>query len=110
MKKLVLHEDFEDNVINTEEVTSNEEDTNLIVSNLISTLIKAEWDIVDLYNSMLITIQDRKVDDVIQIFENNISDHYIHIGQLEKLLQSFNTYADDIDDGKESVEDVLTEN
>jgi hypothetical protein len=50
---------------------------------------------------MLITLQDKNAPDVESVIEENISNHYIHIGQLEKVLQSYNVFADDIDDGKE---------
>jgi len=98
MKKLHLLEEIDDVVIN--EVVVDKEN-NFAVSNLISSLIKSEWDIVDLYNTMLITLQDKNAPDVESVIEENISNHYIHIGQLEKVLQSYNVFADDIDDGKE---------
>lgn len=105
MKKLYLFEDFENNVedIKNEIKTSNDEN-DFAVSNLISSLIKAEWDIVDLYNAMLITLQDKDAKEAEEVIENNISDHYIHIGQLEKVLQSFNNFANDIEDGQDLVE------
>ena len=97
MKKLHLVEDI---------VTDDE----LAAGNLITTLIKTEWDSVDFYNSVLLTISDENLKEVENILSEIISNHYIHIGQLEKALQYVNPSADDIDDGKESVEDVLVEN
>ena len=105
MKKLYLFEDFENEVATLkDEIKTSEEENNFAVSNLISNLIKAEWDVVDLYNAMLITLQDKNAKDVEEIIENNISNHYIHIGQLEKALQSYNSFASEIEDGQELID------
>lgn len=79
----------------------------LQAGNLISTLIKTEWDCVDLYNSILLTVSNEGIKEVDDILNNIISDHYIHIGQLEKALQYVNNAANDIDDGKEIADDIL---
>lgn len=99
MKKLHLLEDITDNVV---------DQTDLQASNLISSMIRSEWDSVDLYNAMLITLNDQKRDDIISIIDDIISNHYIHIGQLEKALQMINDYADDIDVGKEDVDVTIS--
>ena len=94
MKKLMLLED-DNNVIDTVDTKY------LQISNLISSMIRTEWDAVDLYNSMLITLDDVNDEEAIETVNNILSDHYIHIGQLEKLLQNNNDNAIDIESGKE---------
>ena len=106
MKKLILAEDV-DVIEPVEEVIETPETSDLQVGNLISSMIRTEWDSVDLYNAMLITLEDQNRSDIIDIVNNIISDHYIHIGQLEKALQLINVNAEDIEDGKDSIEDTV---
>lgn len=99
MRKLHLLEEDENIVANEDKFTA---------SNLISTLIKTEWDSVDLYNSILLTISNEGIKDVDNILNDIISNHYIHIGQLEKALQYVNNDAMlNIEDGKDIADDVL---
>lgn len=107
MKRLHLNEDNDAMINNDDGVTGNILEQNYSVASLISSLIKSEWDIVDHYNSILILLQEQDLPEVVNIFEDNISNHYVHIGQLEKALQSFNDYADDIDDGRDMVDDNI---
>lgn len=100
MKKLHLLEDADENIV------SEQQDV-FQTSNLLTSMIKSEWDCVDLFSSILISIEDQHKNLVSDIIENIISDHYIHIGQLEKALQLVNTNADGIEDGKEDAEDII---
>ena len=96
MSKLILDEDFD---------TGGK----LAISNMISSLIKGEWDAVELYNSTLVTLSspndfannlNSNIADVKQVIEDIIKEEYIHIGQLEKLLQSKDANSAHIEDGK----------
>ena len=71
---------------------------NAMVSNLISQLIQGEWDSVDMYNSILITLQEVDNPEIKDIINDIVSEHYVHIGQLEKALQLVNPVAELIDD------------
>ena len=100
MKKLYLLEDVEEVI--TPEVKE------LQAGNLISTLIKSEWDLVDLYNSMLITMQGIDMPgDVVTILNEIITEQYKNIGQLEKCLQWVNKTSLQIEDGKEEASEVV---
>lgn len=95
-RKLFLSEDFE------EDVTMDDgkviADDNLIISNMLSSAIKGEWEAIDLYNGLLGAIEDEEVIDTIN---DIINEEYVHIGQLEALLQSKVSIASGIDDGRE---------
>lgn len=94
MRKLILEED--------EVVEQIPQD--LSSSNLITTLIKNAWDSVDLYNSVLVTLQQNGDDNVTSIIDDIISSLYINIGQLESALQEVNDKAQIIDDVKDDSE------
>lgn len=100
MKKLHLLEDVEEVI--TPEVKE------LQAGSLISTLIKSEWDLVDLYNSMLITMQGVDMPAEVETILNEIiTDQYKNIGQLEKCLQLVNKNSLQIEDGKEEAIEVV---
>lgn len=88
MKKLTLLEDD-----NAEIVKPNVAN----VAGFLSQLIQSEWDSVDLYNSMLLAMQEENNDEVKATLDEIISNHYINIGQLEKALQQVNPVAELID-------------
>ena len=94
MRKLILEED--------EAVEQISQD--LSSSNLITTLIKNAWDSVDLYSSVLVTLQQNGDDNVTSIIDDIISSLYINIGQLESALQEVNDKAQIIDDVKDDSE------
>ena len=94
MRKLILEED--------EAIEQIPQD--LSSSNLITTLIKNAWDSVDLYSSVLMTLQQNGDDNVTSIIDDIISSLYINIGQLESALQEVNDKAQIIDDVKDDSE------
>ena len=96
MKKLLL-----------EEVDENQQ-SEFQASNLISALIKTEWDSVDLYNSILLTATNDGLSDVVAVLNDIVSNHYVHIGQLEGLLGMVNDNVDSIEDGQEMVDDLIS--
>lgn len=96
MKKLLL-----------EEVDENQQ-SEVQASNLISALIKTEWDSVDLYNSILLTATNDGLSDVVAVLNDIVSNHYVHIGQLEGLLGLVNDNVDNIEDGQEMVDDLIS--
>lgn len=97
-KKLYLLED-------AEEVQDEPKITDLGASSLLSSMIKSEWDSVDLFGSILATLEENGTDEeIVQIVSDIVSNHYVHIGQLEKALQLVNDHVDYIDDGKDVID------
>ena len=102
MKKLHLLEDIE------EVVQEEPKITDLGISSLLSSMIKSEWDSVDLFSSILATLEEEDCDqDILTIVSDIVSNHYIHIGQLERALQLVNDHVDNIEDGKELATDQI---
>lgn len=91
-EQLIL-EEFDDD-ITTEELN---------YSNIFSSLIKSEWDAIEQYNSILALLNDDKtttdVEDAKNIISDIVKEEYIHVGQLEKLSQVYNSAANNISDG-----------
>lgn len=91
-EQLIL-EEFDDD-ITTEELS---------YSNIFSSLIKSEWDAIEQYNSILALLNDDKttadVEDAKNIISDIVKEEYIHVGQLEKLSQVYNSTANNISDG-----------
>ena len=91
-EQLIL-EEFDDD-ITTEELS---------YSNIFSSLIKSEWDAIEQYNSILVLLNDDKttadVEDAKNIISDIVKEEYIHVGQLEKLSQIYNSTANNISDG-----------
>ena len=96
MKKLYLDEDLD-------------LEGKLMISNMLQSLIKGEWDAIELYNSTLATLSSTQnfsnnlnadVADVKAVIEDIVKEEYIHIGQLEKILQTKDENSTHIEDGK----------
>lgn len=91
-EQLIL-EEFDDD-ITTEELN---------YSNIFSSLIKSEWDAIEQYNSILALLNGDKtttdVEDAKNIISDIVKEEYIHVGQLEKLSQIYNSTANNISDG-----------
>ncbi len=108
--KLILNEDEDIVVVEPIEQEAAQPDlvqttdVNILsATNLINQMIKGEWDAIDLYNAVVVTIQnDNSVtdkDEIITTINDIVSEEYIHVGQLEKLLQKLNPGAGYIEAG-----------
>lgn len=103
-KKLALSEDLEE-----EENLSNVSNDDLGLSSLVSTLIKHEWESIDLYNSMLLSFRQANNKEAEEILNEIISEDYVHVGQLEKLAQMINPLVNNIDLGQQETESQVGE-
>ena len=74
-----------------------------LISNMINTLIKDEWDAVEGYNSAIATLSDYDDEDnILSVLEDIRDEEYIHIGQLESCLSVLaGNPTEQIDDGSE---------
>jgi len=83
----------------------------LSASNLISQMIKGEWDAIDLYNSVVATlVQDGNNEIIVDAIRDIVKEEYVHVGQLEKVLQFINEQASKIKEGEQEAEaDVAKE-
>lgn len=93
-------------------ITKEMIDINGVVA-MLSALVKSEWDAIDMYNGMISAINDSNEptkDQIINILKDIASEEYIHVGQLEKAIESINPVAaTSIPDGKKEADEELTE-
>jgi len=59
---------------------------------MISSLIKDKWGLVDTINGIQMTLGD-KSEEINATLKEIVSDEYMHIGQLEKIIQSIKPEA-----------------
>lgn len=90
-----------------EEVTADpkEVDKNVTVS-IIGGLIKSCWTLIDEINADIIQLNITGSEDLVPVLQEMITDNYMHIGQLEKLLEGPEPAAENIDDGREAAEEI----
>ena len=101
--KLLLEED---ELVAEEPVKEIEEEkvVDFNISSFATDLIKNKWEQVDNINGMLLTMPNLDPETE-EILKSIISDEYVHIGQLEKVVQSINPEAAALDSGAN--EDVI---
>lgn len=113
MKKLILSEDIEEDVVMVDNEPVAEVDvvdTEVLAgTNLISQMIKGEWDAIDLYNSMIPVFQEQGNEDAVKVISDIVKEEYIHVGQLEKLMQNDNPVANAIEEGSKETEEQVGE-
>lgn len=73
---------------------------------IIGGLIKTYWSLIDEINSDIIQLNIAGADDMVPVLNDMISDAYMNIGQLEKLLEGPAPESVSIDDGREAVDDI----
>lgn len=96
MKNKLLLE--EEEVLQAEEAPSEDDIINFNISSFVTDLIKNKWEQVDNINGMIMTSPDFDPETV-EILKEIISDEYVHIGQLEKIVQSISPEAVALDNG-----------
>lgn len=90
----------------TEDEDTVVDETTLTVSSIVSDLIRKEWDAVDMVNAYLITSQQYDCPELVSTLTSFLDDHYVHIGQLEGILQAQVPEANQIDSSRDDSEDV----
>ena len=96
--KLLLKEEDELVADTQPEEFKEEEVIDFNVSSFATDLIKNKWEQVDNMNGMLMSLPNLDPETT-EILKNIISDEYVHIGQLEKVIQSVNPEAAALDVG-----------
>lgn len=94
-------------------------DCKMVIANVLNPLIKDELEAIDGYNGAVSTIRgilenpehDTSIDydGIMAVLAEITNEENLHIGQLEKLLETVSPNAESIDDGKEEAEEQLAE-
>jgi len=102
---------LEDENMPVEEVAPapSENEALMAVNSMVSNLIQNKWQAIDLINGNIAAMQQYDRPDVIAVLSDMISDNYIHIGQLEKILEMGAPGASNIEAGKGDIEGIVDE-
>lgn len=85
-----------------------EEDKNNAISQMLSDLIKDEWEAIDGYNSTITTLRELGGhDDIIKVLEDIATEEMVHVGELEHCLELIKPQAQQIEDGKEEAAETI---
>lgn len=77
----------------------------MVIANLINSVIQDEWEAIETYNSVIATLSDydgEDIDGIIANLEDIRDEEYVHVGQLESCLSVLKgDPVEQIDDGSE---------
>ena len=115
--KVEVEDSDEHSIKNVPEMPTT--DCKMVVANILNPLIKDELEAIDGYNSAVATFRgmledettDKSIDykGIIAVISEITNEENLHIGQLEKLLETVSPNAKSIDDGKEEAAGQLEE-
>ena len=105
--KLTLNEDVE-NPHETSAVTTTPEENG--IQNMLQFLIKDEWDAIEGYNNTIQTLKDLGgYEDLCGVLQEISNEELVHVGQLQKSLESINPSASKIKEGETEASEQLGE-
>ena len=79
------------------------------ISSLLNNLIIGEWKTIDDYDAAIITARDMGLDDLVRVMTDIQNEENVHIGQLQKCLQTLTSSVDKIDDGEKEAEEQISD-
>lgn len=80
------------------------------IAGILSALIKSEWDAIDDYNSAIATLSEMEdTEDIIDVFKDIVAEEHVHVGQLQKSLETISPNAAEIKKGEKEAEGQLEE-
>ena len=99
---------IEDTINEVEETDLELTNLNSGISSLINNLIIDEYEAIEAYNSVIVSMQNEGCsDDVINVLNDIVSEENVHVGQLQEVLKRYSTNADKIEDGVEEAKEQL---
>ena len=91
----------------TEEEIIEPEEQKYTLSSVVSDLIQKEWESVDVINGYMILAQEIGSPELNNILNMMLDDNYTIIGQLEGLIQDVVPEAEQIDQAKDTTDEVV---
>lgn len=77
---------------------------NVGLAAIVNNLIKDEWEAVQGYNDAIVSFEAEGNSDNAQVLRDILNEENVHIGQLETLLKTIDSSADQIDTGRTEAE------
>lgn len=79
------------------------------VAQLLIDAINGEWDTIKLYNDILVNAESYGYSDIADVIRDITNEENIHVGQLQKALESISPNVSFIEDGTKEAEAQLTD-
>lgn len=99
-------------VVNTEPEVMEEptiQEQNNAVATMLIDAINGEWETIDLYNNIIVNLDNTRDADIIAVIQDIVDEENIHVGQLQRALAMVSPQTDKIADGEQEAEEQLTE-
>ena len=109
----LLTKDFLDSVDNETEVAVEADPTpaqgpELGISDLLISAINDEWNTISMYNNMIAQIDAEKYLDMIPVIQDIVAEENVHVGQLQKLLETISSNTQEIEKGELEADEQLS--
>lgn len=79
------------------------------IANILIALIQSEWTAIDDYNNAIASLAAYNEDEMINVLEDIIAEENVHVGQLQKVLDTIAPNTKNIDEGTKEAEQQLNE-
>lgn len=79
------------------------------VAQLLIDAINGEWDTIKLYNDIVTNLEEYGYKDISDVIKDIVIEENIHIGQLQKALETISPNVSSIEDGVKEAEGQLTD-
>lgn len=99
-------------VVDTEPEVMEEptiQEQNNAVATMLIDAINGEWETIDLYNNIIVNLDNTRDADIIAVIQDIADEENIHVGQLQRALAMVSPQTDKIADGEQEAEEQLTE-
>lgn len=96
-------------MILNEDVFTKQKQTDLGLFQMITGLVKDEWEAIEGYQSSIATCKAEKREDIVSVLTDILDEENLHVGQLQAILQQLDPATDKIEDGQEEAEQQLNE-
>ena len=105
----VVEVDGEGVDVNTDLVPeSPAEGPSLGISDLLISAINDEWETIRKYNELIVNAQYNHFDDMVPVIQDIVSEENVHVGQLQKLMETISSNTEDIAKGEAEADEQLS--
>lgn len=77
------------------------------VAQLLIDAINGEWDTIKLYNDIVVNLEEYGYKDIADVIRDIVVEENVHIGQLQKALETLSPNVSSIEDGSKEAESQL---
>ena len=78
------------------------------ISDILISAINDEWNTISMYNNMIAQIDAEKYLDMIPVIQDIVAEENVHVGQLQKLLETISSNTQEIEKGELEADEQLS--